>query len=308
MEARTCRACGFRLVGKVRPLILLGALLLAGCTPPRQTPPPRVAEPRPHLPITRYVSPAPPAPAVSTAKPFEQTITLGQSVEGRPIQMTVLGAGGETTLILAAFHGNEPTSADVARELIRHLRENPQVYQGRRVAVVAVVNPDGLARGTRENAHGVDINRNFPAGNFPADPDRNYEGGPYPVSERETLAVLTALRQFRPARIVSIHSIRRGEHGNNYDGPARQLAAQMGRCNGYPVLASIGYPTPGSFGVWAGIDQQIPTVTLELPREADAGTCWRENREALLAAFRFQAGSPTQITGPVPLSRTGVGK
>ena len=32
----------------------------------------------------------------------------------------------------------------------------------------------------------------------------------------------------------------------------------------YPVEASIGYPTPGSFGTYAGIERQIPTITLEL--------------------------------------------
>ena len=38
---------------------------------------------------------------------------------------------------------------------------------------------------------------------------------------------------------------------------------------GYPVEKSIGYPTPGSFGTWAGIERKIPTITLELDETVD---------------------------------------
>ena len=33
--------------------------------------------------------------------------------------------------------------------------------------------------------------------------------------------------------------------------------------------SSIGYPTPGSFGTWAGVEKKIPTITLELDEETD---------------------------------------
>jgi protein MpaA len=59
----------------------------------------------------------------------------------------------------------------------------------------------------------------------------------------------------------------------------------MHRHNGYPVLATMGYPTPGSLGSWAGIDRQIPIVTLELPREDSGTAAWAQNKEALLAAI-----------------------
>ncbi|HSW44307.1 MAG TPA: M14 family zinc carboxypeptidase [Phycisphaerae bacterium] len=291
--------------------LLSGLAMFAGCTQPQQVPAPQVAQypplrPAPRHTPTRYT---PPKPTTPPAQPFEQSVTIGRSVQDEPMEMTVFGQTGDTTLVLGAFHGNEPTSADVARALIRLLRAEPRHYLGRRVAVIPVVNPDGLARGTRENAHGVDINRNFAAGNFPEDPPPGFSGGPFAGSERETLAVLTAVRQLQPARIISIHSIRRGEHGNNYDGPARALAVEMSRHNGYPVLPTMGYPTPGSFGVWAGVDRQIPTITLELPRDASAETCWRENRDALLAAIRFPVGrEPEHWTGPTRPGGVGVGK
>ncbi len=286
-------------------------LMAAGCTAPRQQPAP--ARPRQIVQIPVY-SPAPTTnPATRPTPPpvqaRETTVSLGVSKESRPIDMAVFGQAGDMTLVLSGIHGNEPTSAGLALQLIRHLRDNPQVYQGRRVGVVTAVNPDGLIRGTRENANGVDLNRNFPASNFPANPSPSFPGGPYPVSEPETLAVLTALRLTQPAKIISIHSIRRGQHGNNYDGPARALAIEMGRHNGYNSLSSMGYPTPGSFGSWAGVDQRIPTVTLELPRDADVDTCWRENRDALLAAIRFAVeADPDRVSESHGEDESSVGK
>ena len=61
----------------------------------------------------------------------------------------------------------------------------------------------------------------------------------------------------------------------------------MARHNRYPVKASMGYPTPGSFGSWAGIDRGIPTVTLELPRDLSNAWVWRENAPALMTFIRM---------------------
>jgi murein peptide amidase A len=94
------------------------------------------------------------------------------------------------------------------------------------------------------------------------------------------------VESLRPARIVSIHSITGDRYGNNYDGPADELARLMQTHNKYRVMKSIGYPTPGSFGSWAGVDRQIPTITLELPHDEPGPSCWERNREALLAVIR----------------------
>jgi protein MpaA len=60
----------------------------------------------------------------------------------------------------------------------------------------------------------------------------------------------------------------------------------MARHNGYPASPNIGYPTPGSLGSYAGVDRQIPTITLELPRNVSGAQAWADNRAALLAAIR----------------------
>ena len=98
--------------------------------------------------------------------------------------------------------------------------------------------------------------------------------------------MIQLIDDWQPNRIITLHAITRGRHGNNFDGPAEGLAKTMSRHNEYSVLKSMGYPTPGSFGSWAGVDRQIPTITLELPSDASGQTAWRENREALLSAIQ----------------------
>ena len=228
-------------------------------------------------------TPVPPPPATH---PAERTIELGRSVEGRPITLYVFGHGPDATLVLGGIHGNEPTSATVARQLMDHLRANPRLADGRTVAILPDANPDGLARKLRTNKNLVDVNRNFPAANWAKRRRTQYYGGDQSSSEPETLALINAFDQLRPARVISIHSM--DAPCNNYDGPALDLAQRMSRHNGYPVKDNIGYPTPGSLGQWAGADRQIPIVTLELPRKLAADAAWDQNRAALLEALQSQ--------------------
>jgi protein MpaA len=138
----------------------------------------------------------------------------------------------------------------------------------------------------RRNARQVDVNRNFPATNWGKSRRGVFHGGDAPLSEPETVAVANAVRSLNPRRIISLHSITRGRECNNYDGPGADLAQRMAAHNHYPVKDNIGYPTPGSFGSWAGIDLQIPVITLELPRDLPSDAAWEGNREALVEALK----------------------
>lgn len=239
------------------------------------------------------IPPGPDAPAaveVATT-PLTRVVRLGESIEFRSIELHVFGDAPNPALIIGGIHGSEPTSAFVAERLLEHLRDHPQIWNppgARAAAVLPVANPDGCRWGVRSNARGVDVNRNFPASNWRRRAHRHNNDGDAPLSEPESRAVADAIELLRPRLIVSIHSIDRARHCNNFDGPAERLAERMSQHNGYPVRPSIGYPTPGSLGSWAGIDRQIPIVTLELPREVPGEEAWAQNREALLAAIALE--------------------
>lgn len=239
---------------------------------------------------TRLPSPLPQRQPDRTG---ERRIPLGWSVEGKLLTLTIFGTGEPAVFVMGGIHGDEPSSAVVARQLIALLRADPDLCAGCTVGILPAANPDGLARHRRTNANRVDLNRNFPARNWQRARRGELSRGDRPGSEPETQAIREAMELLEPACVVSIHAISRGRRCNNYDGPARELAVLMSRHNGYPAKASIGYPTPGSFGSWAGVDQQIPTITLELPKGVSGQQCWEANRGALLAlidAVRSHAG------------------
>jgi hypothetical protein len=185
------------------------------------------------------------------------------TAEGRPLVYWVLGDGPESVLVLGGTHGNERTSSDVAFEFLRWALEHPGSHAGRRLVIAPLVNPDGFARNTRENAAGVDLNRNYPASNW-RNEDRalpHHKPGLHPRSEPETRFVMYLLGRFPPIRAISVHG---AASCVNWDGPAHEIAEVMSQVCGLPAKASIGYPTPGSLGSLLGLEMRIPTLTLEL--------------------------------------------
>ena len=145
---------------------------------------------------------------------------LGKSVQGRRIMAYHLGEPGETKVVLiATMHGNEARP----RAILQTLRHGKPVH-GIDLWVVPTYNPDGMVAGTRKNAHGVDLNRNYP---FRwADLDGNYESGPKPASEPETKAMMRFLRDVRPARILSFHQ---PLYGVDTDTKNRKFARRVAR-------------------------------------------------------------------------------
>ena len=199
---------------------------------------------------------------------------FGYSVEGREIRGVILGEGQRCKLLFAVIHGDEPLGAPLLERLVEELQDRPELLSGRKVVVIPVVNPDGLRRNIRRNVRKVDLNRNFPARNFKPSTDH----GPVGESEPETRALVKAIRQFNPSAILAVHA---PLHCVNWDGPADDVARRMARSSGYPPKPSIGYPTPGSLGSYAGHDLRIPTVTLELPDGITAEKAWADLAEAL---------------------------
>jgi protein MpaA len=118
----------------------------------------------------------------------------------------------------------------------------------------------------RTNSNGVDLNRNFPTKNWELTEENEFFGGKTPASEIETQFIIQTVEKYQPKLILTLHAPYKIV---NYDGNAESIASEISKIINYPVEPSIGYPTPGSFGTWAGLEKNIPTITLELDEEIE---------------------------------------
>ena len=102
-------------------------------------------------------------------------------------------------LVVGCIHGNECAGIAVARALER-VRRRVDLW------IVPDLNPDGYARGTRQNARGVDLNANWSSqwhgGGQPGDV---YYPGPRPFSERETRLARDLILRLRPRVTIWYH-------------------------------------------------------------------------------------------------------
>lgn len=201
------------------------------------------------------------------------------SVERRPIRVWTRPAACAATraatrtgstqpprvLIIGSIHGDEPEGLRALPHLQHAIEAVPTVT----IRIIEDANPDGTAHGTRTNARSVDLNRNWPTANFAA----KARHGASPLSEPESRFLYEQIRDFAPTLIIVFHSARNGPFVN-FDGPAEQHAAAFAHAAAvgdprWHVRPSMGYPTPGSLGTWAGVEQQIPILTVEFDRGHD---------------------------------------
>lgn len=204
-----------------------------------------------------------------------------RSAGDRSLAHWVFGESGPVTLILGGMHGNEYTPTVLSVEFIEWLESTPGAISSGRIVIAPLVDPDGFQSRRRGNDNGVDLNRNYPAKNWRQRAGRH---GSRPQSEPETRFVMELLEKYEPRCIVSIHGPLACV---NYDGPAEELARRMSHACGLPVRASVGYATPGSFGSYAGVDLQIPTITLELRPGRTLDPDFDACRKSLMAAHEF---------------------
>lgn len=131
---------------------------------------------------------------------IRHTILLGRSIDGRTITAVETGDPDtqNKTLVVGCIHGNERAGIAIAKRLISTgLPAETDLW------IITNLNPDGAAAGTRGNANGVDLNRNFPwhwrklSG--------TYYSGPRPLSEPETRIAYRLIERVRPSVSIWFH-------------------------------------------------------------------------------------------------------
>lgn len=187
------------------------------------------------------------------------------SVENRPIHHIESGSHdprGKKILVFGLIHGDEPLAGEMTLEWAERLQKIAHRNDWR---VVGMLNPDGLKRKTRTNAHGVDLNRNFPTKDWNEEAIKYWEKsakseprrfpGEGPGSEPETKCAIAHIKDFKPDFIISIHTPYRVL---DFDGPKM----------GFPAYRDLPWRAlgnfPGSLGRYMWKDYSVPVLTVEL--------------------------------------------
>ncbi|MEK7357260.1 MAG: M14 family zinc carboxypeptidase [Bdellovibrionota bacterium] len=193
-------------------------------------------------------------------------------------------------LLMGGIHGDEPEGVRLAEDTLQWLKSHKS---GEKTAAPALcpwilipcLNVDGLAKKTRVNGRGVDLNRNYPSRDWSAEARaERYFPGTGPASEPEIQAVVELLQKFRPRLVIHCHSWKPCIVGT---GPlSKSDSARLARSSGYDDVDEIGYPTPGSLSRYAWHDHKIPVICIEEQEDlADLATIWPRFRDGMKAIF-----------------------
>lgn len=223
-----------------------------------------------------------------------------------------------TSLILGGVHPDELNPVYVAFKFAQTLFTNPNLYQGLRVIVAPLVNPDGFMKSppTRTNLNGIDLNRNFPTQDWMREALKVWKQGfsnkrRFPGkkanSETETKFQIMLINNFHPNKIISIHAPLDFldldfSSGFFYPGDVQvqkflkigYLTRMISKSSGFHKVRNFRVYS-GSLGKYAGKERAIPTYTLELsssdPKRAHK--FWKDFSPGLFSAIRYKIKSYT---------------
>ena len=197
-------------------------------------------------------------------------------------------------LLVGGIHGDEYSSVSIVFKWLQTLDEfHSGLFNW---YVIPLLNPDGLLqqKAQRQNAKGVDLNRNFPTSNWDVEAAKYWEKtgknvrrypGPTAGSEVESQLLMNVIDQFKPDVIISVHA----PHSLvDYDGPPK-APNQLGNLQ----LRRLGV-YPGSLGNYAGVHKGVQVITIELasagimPDEKEVATMWTDLVRYLVSNEKFQ--------------------
>jgi predicted deacylase len=198
--------------------------------------------------------------------PAPTSVRFGTSAAGRPLVALHRSTPGATrrVLVIGNLHGDEKAGLRVV-ERLRTARLPADVD----LWLVPSLNPDGTARGTRTNARGVDLNRNFPHAWARAGRGSAKYSGPRAASEPETRALMAFVRRHPPRTTVVLHQPLFGV--DSYRAKSMALVRALSAATGLPVKSFACRGTcHGTFTGWHNATVRGRAVTVELGRTVSA--------------------------------------
>ena len=170
---------------------------------------------------------------------------FGTSIQGRPLEAFRMGdPKGVTVAVIGVIHGNEEAGLLITDELL-----NMQIPKGVNLWVIPSMNPDGTVLNRRGNANRVDLNRNFPYGWARiGQPGYWQYSGPNRASEPETKAIVSFLREIKPALGLWYHQdLNIISPGVGFEG---EIRARYGAITGLPMKRITGGTYTGVAATW----------------------------------------------------------
>jgi protein MpaA len=148
-------------------------------------------------------------------------------------------------------------------------------------AILPCANPDGVLHGVRQNAAGVDLNRNFPSASWQPGHSFTYPPGTQvrrrqhrtnrsspgeaAGSEPETIALIALIEQLEPTLILDLHSPLELIAPTPAADPL--VVQRLAAAAELSVQPNIGSPTPGALRDWC-TDRRIGAITYEVEHAA----------------------------------------
>lgn len=127
--------------------------------------------------------------------PSGSVTTLGTSVQKQPIYAVTLGKGATRILMWSQMHGNESTTTKALFDFFNFLTsDEPRAKRWQEhftMMCLPMLNPDGSRAYTRENALGIDLNRDAQA-----------------LTQPESRALRSCFEQFEPHYCFNLHDQR----------------------------------------------------------------------------------------------------
>jgi len=121
--------------------------------------------------------------------------TIGKSVLGKPIYKLEFGTGKTKILMWSQMHGNESTTTKGLFDFINFLHSNTneseRILSKFTFCILPMLNPDGAELYTRENANGIDLNRDA----------QN-------LSQPESILLRKTFEEFQPHYCYNLHDQR----------------------------------------------------------------------------------------------------